>query len=134
MREDPEARSRIMRTVKGRDTGPELVVRRLAHRMGYRFRVCAKDLPGHPDIVFPRLRKVIFVHGCFWHGHDCARGRRVPIKNRAYWVRKVSGNRVRDQKNLELLAAAGWRVLVVWECATRDAREMGQRVRTFLAR
>lgn len=134
MKEDPEARSRIMRAVKGRDTAPEMVVRRLAHRMGYRFRVCRKDLPGHPDIVFPRLRKVIFVHGCFWHGHDCARGARVPKENRAYWVKKVSGNRARDQKNLERLAAAGWKALVVWECTTRDEGDVTARVEKFLAR
>ena len=134
MKEDPEARSRIMRAVKGRDTAPELVVRRLAHRMGYRFRVCSKDLPGHPDIVFPRLRKVILVHGCFWHGHNCARGARVPKGNRAYWVKKIAGNRARDQKNLERLAAAGWKALVVWECVTRDERDVSKRVRKFLAR
>ena len=133
MKETPEARSRIMRAVKGRDTVPEMIVRRLAHRMGYRFRVCRKDLPGRPDIVFPRLRKVIFVHGCFWHGHHCARGARVPKGNRAYWVKKIAGNRARDKKNLERLAAVGWKALVVWECATRDERDLSERVREFLA-
>jgi DNA mismatch endonuclease (patch repair protein) len=134
MSETQKARSRIMRAVKGRDTAPEMMVRRLAHRMGYRFRVCRKDLPGCPDIVFPRLRKVIFVHGCFWHGHHCARGARVPKGNRAYWVKKVAGNRARDQKNLERLAAVGWKALVVWECATRDEGDVRQRVGKFLAR
>jgi len=134
MSDTQEARSRIMRAVKGRDTAPEMMVRRLAHRMGYRFRVCRRDLPGCPDIVFPRLRKVIFVHGCFWHGHHCARGARVPKGNRAYWVKKVAGNRARDQKNLERLAAVGWKALVVWECATRDEGDVRQRVGKFLAR
>jgi DNA mismatch endonuclease (patch repair protein) len=132
MRETREARSSIMRAVKGRDTAPELVVRRLAHRMGYRFRVCQKDLPGCPDIVFPRLRKVIFVHGCFWHGHDCARGARIPKGNRAYWLRKVAGNAARDKRNLALLADLGWGALVVWECAIRDEGKLKQKVREFL--
>jgi DNA mismatch endonuclease, patch repair protein len=134
MKETPEARSRIMRAVKGRDTAPEMIVRRLSHRMGYRFRLYRRDLPGCPDLVFPRLRKVIFVHGCFWHGHHCARGARVPKGNRAYWVKKVAGNRARDQKNLGRLAAVGWKALVVWECSTRDERDVRQRVGEFLAR
>ena len=134
MKETPEARSRIMRAVRSRDTAPEMVVRRLAHRLGYRFRVCRKDLPGCPDIVFPRLRKVVFVHGCFWHGHDCARGARVPKGNRTYWLKKVAGNRARDQKNLEKLTAAGWNSLIVWECDTRDERNLNGQVKRFLAK
>ncbi|HVZ60293.1 MAG TPA: DNA mismatch endonuclease Vsr, partial [Terriglobales bacterium] len=104
-----------MRAVKSRDTAPELVVRSLAHRMGYRFRLCRKDLPGCPDLVFPRLHKVIFVHGCFWHGHSCARGARVPKRNSAYWTTKISGNHSRDARNLRRLADGGWKSLVVWE-------------------
>ena len=134
MKETREARSRIMRAVKSRDTAPEMIVRRLAHRMGYRFRVCRKDLPGCPDIVFPRLQKVVFVHGCFWHGHDCARGARVPKGNRTYWLKKVAGNRARDAKNLEKLAAEGWKALIVWECATRDERNLNGQVKRFLAK
>lgn len=134
MKETLEARSRIMRAVKSRDTAPEMVVRRLAHRLGYRFRLCRKDLPGCPDIVFPRLRKVVFVHGCFWHGHDCARGARVPKGNRTYWLKKVAGNRARDQKNLEMLKASGWEALVVWECFTRNERDLNGQVKSFLAK
>lgn len=133
MKETREVRSRIMRAVKGRDTVPEMVVRRLAHGMGYRFRVCRKDLPGCPDLVFPRLRKVIFVHGCFWHGHDCARGARVPKGNRSYWVKKVAGNSTRDQKNLAQLSQSGWKSLVIWECGIRDQSELRQKLRKFLA-
>jgi DNA mismatch endonuclease, patch repair protein len=134
MKETPEARSRIMRAVKSRDTVPEMIVRRLAHRLGYRFRVCRKDLPGCPDIVFPRLRKVVFVHGCFWHGHDCARGARIPKGNRTYWLQKVAGNRARDQKNLEKLKLADWKTLVVWECMTRNERDLNGQVKKFLAK
>ena len=105
--ETPEVRRRTMQAVKSENTGPELAVRRLAHSMGYRFRLHRKDLPGKPDLVFPRLRKVIFVHGCFWHGHDCARGARVPVQNRAYWTKKIKGNKVRDEDAQEMLTAAG---------------------------
>lgn len=133
MKETPEARSRIMRAVRSRDTAPEMVVRRLAHRLGYRFRVCRRDLPGCPDIVFPRLQKVVFVHGCFWHGHDCARGARVPKGNRSYWLKKVGGNRSRDEKNLARLAEAGWKSLVLWECATCDEGQLRGQVGKFLA-
>jgi DNA mismatch endonuclease (patch repair protein) len=132
MKETPEQRSRIMRAVKSTDTAPELRVRRLVHAMGYRFRLHRKDLPGKPDLTFTRLRKVIFVHGCFWHGHDCARGARVPRQNRAYWLKKVAGNRARDKKNLERLAATGWRSLVVWECATRNESNLNGQVSRFL--
>jgi DNA mismatch endonuclease, patch repair protein len=102
--------------------------------MGYRFRLCRKDLPGRPDVVFPRLRKVIFVHGCFWHGHDCTRGARVPKQNRAYWLKKVASNRVRDRENLAKLATVGWKSLVIWECATRNERDLNEQVSRFLAK
>src|SRR5512135_3152476 len=88
--ESAALRRRTMQAVKSKDTRPELVVRRLAHRMGYRFRLHRKDLPGTPDLVFPRLHKVVFVHGCFWHGHECARGSRVPVHNRDYWTKKIA--------------------------------------------
>lgn len=132
MKQSRQERSRIMRQVKSRDTTPELLVRRVAHRMGYRFRLCRKDLPGCPDLVFPRLHKIIFVHGCFWHGHDCARGARVPKQNRMYWQKKVSGNQVRDKRNLQKLKLAGWRVLVIWECAVRDEIHLKVRIQKFL--
>lgn len=112
----PEKRSSVMRMVKGSGTGPELVVRRLIWRLGGRYRLNRKDLPGKPDIVLAGRRLAIFVHGCFWHGHDCARGARIPKTNRDYWVSKVARNRTRDVAVREALAAAGWRVETVWEC------------------
>jgi DNA mismatch endonuclease (patch repair protein) len=131
--ESPEVRRRTMQAVKSKDTAPELTVRRLAHRMGYRFRLHRKDLPGKPDLVFPARHRVIFVHGCFWHGHDCARGARIPRENRDYWLDKIARNRARDQRNLERLTAAGWTSLVVWECNMRNEKELEARVRDFLS-
>lgn len=133
MKETPEQRSRIMRAVKSRDTTPELIVRRLAHSMGYRFRLHRRDLPGNPDIVFPRLNKVVFVHGCFWHGHNCTRGARIPKANRNYWLKKVAGNKQRDRKNLKKLSADGWTSLVVWECHLRNESKVKAKVREFLS-
>ena len=134
MKETPEVRRRTMQAVKSENTGPELAVRRLAHSMGYRFRLHRKDLPGKPDLVFPRLRKVIFVHGCFWHGHDCAHGARVPVQNRAYWTKKIAGNKARDKAVQAALTAAGWEVVVLWECETRDQAQMSSQIRKFLGR
>src|SRR6266702_607040 len=102
-------RSWVMSRVKGRDTKPELLVRKLLHAKGYRFRLHRKDLPGKPDIVFPARRKVIFVNGCFWHGHNCARGARMPATNREYWARKIARNQARDANQCVLLSNAGWR-------------------------
>ena len=121
-----------MQAVKSKNTGPELAVRRLAHRMGYRFRLHRKDLPGKPDLVFPRLRKAVFVHGCFWHGHDCARGARVPVQNRPYWTKKIERNKVRDDAVQEALTAAGWKVVVLWECEIRDQELLAHQIRKFL--
>lgn len=109
-----------MRAVKGRDTAPEMLVRRLAHRLGYRFRLHRKDLPGSPDLVFPSRRVAIFVHGCFWHGHDCPRGARMPKSNAGYWRDKLARNVARDRRSLEQLAALGWRTAVLWECELKD--------------
>lgn len=112
----PEQRSRTMSRVRAKDTGPEVRVRRVAHRLGYRFRLHRSDLPGRPDLVFPRLRKVVLVHGCFWHGHDCRQGRKKPKTNAAYWLPKLERNRDRDAANLRGIRRLGWRPLVVWEC------------------
>ncbi len=112
-------RSATMRAVKSVDTTPEMIVRRLAHRLGYRYRLHKKNLPGKPDLVFVGLRKIVFVNGCFWHGHNCARGSRLPKTNREYWQRKIAGNVARDQATLVALEAAGWSVFTVWECATK---------------
>lgn len=132
--ETPEQRSRIMRAVKGRDTAPEMTVRRMVHAMGYRFRLHREDLPGKPDLVFPRLRKVIFVHGCFWHGHRCMRGDRPPKTNAEYWSGKIERNRIRDGANLAALKADVWRVAVVWECELRAPERVKRRLAAFLGK
>ena len=125
---DQTMRSRIMRAVKSKDTKPEMIVRRLVHGMGYRYRLHRTGLPGKPDLVFGPRRKVIFVHGCFWHGHHCKRGARVPKTNIKYWTAKIGRNRQRDKDSEAALAAMGWRVLIVWECEKKDGA-----VRTALA-
>jgi DNA mismatch endonuclease (patch repair protein) len=125
-------RSAIMRSVKSTNTQPEMVVRRMAHRLGYRFRLHRKSLPGTPDLVFPRLQKVVFVNGCFWHGHGCSRGNRTPKNNRDYWVAKIARNRERDKINRALLRGQGWGVYVVWECRIRDI-DLQDRLNSFLA-
>ena len=116
----PEKRSSVMRQVKGRGTTPERKVRKLLTGMGLRYRLHRKDLPGAPDIVMPGRRIALFVHGCFWHGHDCARGARVPKQNREYWTGKIGRNRARDERTRVELAAKGWTALVVWECELKD--------------
>ena len=128
----PHDRARVMRAVKGKNTKPEMIVRRLAHAMGYRFRLHRKDLPGKPDLVFPGRKAVIFVHGCFWHGHDCARGSRQPKQNADYWRTKIGRNVERDADTLEALAAQGWRTLVLWECEMKDRDALAERIRAFL--
>ncbi len=128
------ARSAVMRAVKSTNTKPELVVRRLAHQLGFRFRLHRKTLPGCPDLVFVARRKAIFVNGCFWHGHDCRRGARMPKANAPYWRSKIAGNQVRDAKVREELAAAGWDVLTVWECETKDLGLLRTRLQDFLRR
>ncbi len=121
-----------MRRVKGRGTGPELAVRRLIWSLGGRYRLNRADLPGKPDIVLAGRRLAVFVHGCFWHGHDCARGGRVPKANRDYWVGKVAGNRARDAAARAALEAAGWRVETVWECQIRDTAGLAARASAWL--
>lgn len=127
-----DERRRTMRAVKSRDTKPEMKVRRIAHSMGYRYRLHRADLPGKPDLVFPSRRKVIFVHGCWWHGHDCKRGAREPATNRDYWLPKLARNKKRDAENEKLLGADGWNVLTFWECQLKDADELAVRLRNFL--
>jgi DNA mismatch endonuclease (patch repair protein) len=120
-----------MRAVKAKDTGPEMIVRRLVHGLGYRFRLHRADLPGKPDLVFPGRRAAIFVHGCFWHGHDCARGARTPKENRAYWTRKIARNAERDVAAVKDLRSLGWRTLTLWECELKKPGLAG-RVGRFL--
>jgi DNA mismatch endonuclease (patch repair protein) len=129
----PEKRSAVMRRVKGKDTTPELAVRRALTRLGARYRLHRKDLPGKPDIVLPGRRLALFVHGCFWHGHDCARGARVPKQNRDYWVAKVDRNRARDAASRATLAELGWRVETIWECELKDAAGLEQRLSGVLS-
>lgn len=128
---DP-GRSRIMRAVKGKDTWPELVVRHITFAVGYRYRLHRSDLPGKPDLVFARRRKAIFVHGCFWHGHDCRRGSRIPKTNVSYWVEKITRNTRRDQASQASLRKLGWRSLVVWECELADIDAVRRRICWFL--
>lgn len=111
-----------MQAVKSKDTTAELHVRTILHRRGYRYRLNRRDLPGSPDLVFPRRRKVIFVHGCFWHGHACRRGSRVPKTNTEYWSAKVARNKARDRAVVEQLRLMRWMTFVVWECELRDDR------------
>ncbi len=114
----PEVRSRMMAGIRGRDTKPELVLRKGLHRAGFRYRLHARGLPGKPDMVFPKHGAVIFAHGCFWHGHDCALFR-WPTSRQDFWREKITGNRERDARVKDSLLAAGWRVLTVWECAIK---------------
>lgn len=131
MKKSLEERGRMMRAFKGRDTVPELTVRRLAHEMGYRFRLHRRDLPGTPDLVFVSQRKVVFIHGCFWHSHGCNLTR-LPTSNLGYWVPKLKRNRDRDKKTLKALTAEGWRHLVIWECEIRRGQELQRRLKNFL--
>lgn len=130
----PAERSERMRRVRGKNTGPELMVRRLVHGLGYRFRLHRKDLPGSPDLVFPRLRSVIFVHGCFWHRHDDPECRlaRLPKSRLDFWEPKLTANRLRDVRKQAALAATGWRILIVWECDLRNKEQLENKLKVFL--
>jgi len=119
-----EQRSRNMSAIKGRDTKPELRVRSALHALGYRFRLHRKDLPGKPDIVLPKYRTAIFVHGCFWHSHSCRWGSVIPKTRADFWEEKRGGTVNRDVRNRRALEAAGWRVIVVWECETRSDNDL----------
>lgn len=120
----PEKRSDMMSGIRGKDTKPEIVVRRLLHRLGYRFRLHCKDLPGRPDIVLPKWRTVIFVNGCYWHGHKDCHLFRLPKTRTEFWSKKIEGNQARDQRNYIVLEAAGWKVLVIWECAVSKKKSL----------
>ena len=125
---EAEKRSAVMRQVKGRNTTPEMKVRKALTKLGARYRLHRKDLPGNPDIVMPGRRLALFVNGCFWHGHDCARGARVPKANRGYWTAKVARNRARDMAAREALTASGWRVETLWECELKDEAALTRRL------
>jgi len=129
----PAQRRRNMQAIKGRDTKPEMIVRRLVHKMGYRFRLHRKDLPGKPDLVLPRHHKVIYVHGCYWHVHICRWGQVVPKTNAEFWATKRAGNVARDKMNQEAIESLGGSVLAVWECETRAPETLRDRLAEFLA-
>jgi DNA mismatch endonuclease (patch repair protein) len=131
---DAEKRSAVMRAVKSRDTKPELVVRAAVCALGYgrRYRIGGAKLPGKPDLVFGAMRKAIFVHGCFWHGHDCKRGARQPKDNAAYWRAKIARNVARDARSTAALKTNGWRTLTLWECEIKQAALLARKLRAFL--
>ncbi len=126
-----ERRSFIMSQVGTKDTKPEMIVRRALHRLGFRFRLHRRDLPGSPDLVFPSRRKVIFVHGCFWHGHGCRWGQ-LPKSRPEYWQPKIETNHERDNRNLTMLRDAGWEPLVVWQCELKQPEDALERIVAFL--
>jgi len=125
-------RSKHMALIRSKDTNPELIVRKIARSCGYRFRLNVPDLPGKPDLVFLKRNKAIFVHGCFWHGHNCRRGKNRPHSNLEYWRSKLLRNKGRDRENRKLLRRMGWQVLVVWECQLGNLEHLRSRIRTFI--
>ncbi len=126
------SRSANMRAIRSRDTGPELAVRRIARTISPGYRLHRKDIPGRPDLAWIGRKRAVFVHGCFWHGHDCKHGSRVPKQNRDFWVAKIAGNRARDVRNLAALEERGWRALVIWECELRDEANIRSALALFL--
>ena len=128
----PEERSRRMSLIRSTDTKAELVVRGLTHRMGYRYRLHDRKLPGTPDLVFRKRRKLIFVHGCFWHGHDCKLGDRIPKTRVKFWTEKICANRTRDKIVSKQIKKIDWKALVIWECQLKDQRRLAKRIRRFL--
>jgi len=126
-------RSEVMRRVHGTDTGPEKKVRKLVTALGFSYRLNRQNLPGCPDIVLSGQKKIIFVHGCFWHGHNCVRGARVPKQNRTYWKAKIAKNVSRDRKSIRALRTMGWGVMVIWECALPRLDALRRRLQRFLA-
>jgi DNA mismatch endonuclease (patch repair protein) len=127
----PEKRSQIMAAVRTKDTGPELAVRRLAFGLGYRYRLHGRQLPGRPDMVFASRRSVVFVHGCFWHGHGCSKGR-LPKSKLVYWEPKIVANCARDKRNVRDLRGAGWRCLIIWQCELTNAAKVTRKLARFL--
>lgn len=125
-------RSAVMARIRGKDTAPEKIVRSLLHRLGYRFRLYDSRLPGTPDIVFPSQRKVIFVHGCFWHGHRRCKRASLPKTRAAFWRQKIVGNQMRDARTVERLRRMGWRVLQVWQCQITKREQLVRRLTAFL--
>jgi len=129
----PEQRKTCMSNIKGKNTKPEVLVRKIVHSMGYRFRLHRKDLPGKPDLVFPRYRKVIFVHGCYWHMHNCKYGRVTPATNAEFWKNKRMSNVERDKNIAKKLIDLGWNILIIWECETKDIDNLTRELTGFLS-
>lgn len=127
----PERRSWLMSRIKGANTKPEIAVRSLLHRMGYRFRLHRRDLPGTPDVVLPGRTAVVFVHGCFWHGHACKRAK-MPKTREDYWAQKIDANRRRDARKRRQLKALGWKVVIVWECETKKPEKLIKKLHSAL--
>ncbi|KZB54990.1 very short patch repair endonuclease [Thalassospira xiamenensis] len=119
---DPKTRSRMMSNIKGKNTKPEMLLRRALHHIGFRYLLHDKRLPGKPDLLFPKYKSAVFVHGCFWHRHPGCKNATMPSTRRAFWEKKLLGNVARDRKRIEELESLGWRVLVVWECELTKAR------------
>ncbi len=130
----PEQRSHNMSRIKGRDTQPEMRVRKLLHGMGFRYRLHVKDLPGKPDLVFPKAKAVLFVHGCFWHMHRCKYGKPAPATNKSFWAEKRRSNVDRDKRNRRRLRAEGWSVFEIWECHTRQVETLPVRLAPLVQR
>ena len=124
-------RSRVMSRIRGRNTAPELSVRSKLHKLGFRFRLHCKHLPGTPDLVFPGRQSVIFIHGCFWHGHTCRRAK-LPTSNVSFWTEKIGKNKVRDKNARKLLTNDGWKVLTVWQCELKDSEKLEKKLVSFL--
>jgi DNA mismatch endonuclease, patch repair protein len=131
----PDRRSRNMGNIRSKDTTPEIIVRKVTHRLGYRFRLHRKDLPGKPDLVFPARKKIIFVHGCFWHQHEdpSCKISRQPKSRRDYWIPKLQRNVERDKEHLKTLISQGWSVLIIWECEVRDVDRLANKISEFLS-
>ena len=129
---DPKRRSEMMASIRSRNTAPELVVRRVAHRMGLRFRLQRKDLPGRPDLLFPKYRLALFVHGCFWHRHEGCRFASTPKSRTGFWTEKFATNVARDKRQEAALRELGWRVLVIWQCETKDEAAIERTLAQFI--
>ena len=127
-----ELRSEIMARIRSKDTKPEMIVRRLIHGMGYRYRLHVRKLPGSPDIVMTSRRKIIEVRGCFWHGHKNCKNARIPKSRIDFWTRKIKNNQDRDSANKIRLEATGWKLLEIWECETRNIAELKVKLETFI--
>ena len=127
-----EHRRRCMSAIKGKDTVPEMIVRRMVHAMGFRYHLHVRSLPGHPDLVFPKRKKIILVHGCFWHRHNCKLGRVIPATRTEFWKKKLNTNKQRDHHNCEVLRSLGWDVLILWECWIKNQHRLQSRIMRFL--